>query len=156
VGYYLAFHAHLRPGDGVPFPGSDAAWNAKFSLTGQSTLGSFNRYIAQKGNIANGEAFNIADSPVTSWSTLWPRLANLWGLKGTEPVGHHGIPDAASWVLDNMDEVKGLEEKHSLKSGRLFKIPWRYFHWALNMPFDRYLDLTKSQQIGFGEHEEHE
>jgi hypothetical protein len=145
----------LEPGGEVPFPGSNAAWKAKFSLTGQSVLGNFNVHIARKQNVTNGEAFNIANKPVTSWDILWPQLASYWGLKGVAPIGHHGIPDAASWVLDNMDRVKGWEEKYSLKSGRLFKIPWRYFHWALSMPFDRYLDLTRCEQSGFEEHEEH-
>ncbi|CBX98948.1 hypothetical protein IAQ61_007442 [Plenodomus lingam] len=155
IGYYLAFHAYLTPGEEVPFPGSEAAWNAKFSLTGQGVLGNFNVHLACKNSIENGEAFNIANKPFTTWASLWPLLAGYWGLKGTAPVGHHGIPDAASWVLDNMDRVKGWEEKYSMKPGRLFKIPWRYFHWALNMPFDRYLDLTRCEQTGFQQHEEH-
>nr|AFK23380.1 progesterone 5-beta-reductase-like protein [Cordyceps militaris] len=148
VGAYLALYAHIHPAGSVPFPGTQESWKATFRFTGEELLGDFAVRLSEaKGTLSSGEAFNIAHSDVTSWSQLWPQLAQYWGLRG---VGPSDVKvDVQDWVISNVQGVREWEQMHRLQPNRLLKIPWRYFEWAVNMRTSRQMDLARAGTVGY-------
>ncbi|KAJ0303570.1 hypothetical protein COL516b_006575 [Colletotrichum fioriniae] len=72
----------------VPFPGSLRSYRATHTDTNQDVLSKMEIFAAvvNPEGCGGGRAFNVADGgAVTSWSQVWPRLCERFGLVGVAP-----------------------------------------------------------------------
>ncbi|KAL5337682.1 hypothetical protein BJX70DRAFT_389160 [Aspergillus crustosus] len=111
--------------------------------TSQDILAKMEIYAALNSDrYVSGEAYNIADGDVVSWSGVWPGLCEYFRLVGVEPSFIHGNKNA--W--DELVTESGLKQ-------RIFeKQNWRFVEFMLvDFDFDREYDLSKAREVGFDE-----
>ncbi|RAL06951.1 uncharacterized protein BO97DRAFT_409335 [Aspergillus homomorphus CBS 101889] len=75
----------------VPFPGVQAAADAKFSPVSSATLVRFMVFASLRpGQCGGGRLFNVADCEEVTYGELWGAIAGWFGLVGGKPVEVEG------------------------------------------------------------------
>lgn len=151
LGLFFSFYASREGlGAGVPYPGSQSAFNALYTNISQTTLAHFQIYASLHSSLTNGETINIGDEDSgVSWKQLWPDLASHFGLVGTEPNKSFNI---STYMQEHRDAWPEWVKKHGLKESALEGTDFRFLTMIMGMAtFDRQYDLGKARQMGFVE-----
>jgi nucleoside-diphosphate-sugar epimerase len=82
IGVYAAVLREL----GLPFrfPGKPGAYHALTQMTDSELLAHSSVWAATSGNCAN-EVYNVTNGDTFRWSSLWPRLADFFGMDMAQP-----------------------------------------------------------------------
>ncbi|MDH6235873.1 SDR family oxidoreductase [Cryobacterium sp. CG_9.6] len=146
----LSVYATICKELGLPmvFPGSDVQWNGITDVTDANLLA---EQIIWAGTNPAGEneAFNIANGDVFRWRTLWPQIAEHFG------VGWEGFVDAPRTLEVQMAGMENtwaaLADKNGLAETDLTRLAsWWHSDGDLGRTIECFTDMTKSRTAGFG------
>lgn len=153
LGLYLSLYLHLHGrGAEVKFPGTTESYSCQFGLVSQATLAKFHIHLATHGNsLISGEAFNIANGDVLTWSRLWPKLASEMGLVGVGPQDKQSAGSDFEWPFNNAAEIVTWEKKYNLQPGWGSKLSEVCFVNTMLPAVDRVMSLDKARALGFKE-----
>ncbi|KAK1716603.1 hypothetical protein BDP67DRAFT_488040 [Colletotrichum lupini] len=160
----------------VPFPGSLRSYRATHTDTNQDVLSKMEIFAAvvNPEGCGGGRAFNVADGgAVISWSVVWPRLCERFGLIGVAPPPPPPSSEAAidaeagtgtasgstapppsmkDFIAEHDDAWVALAREHGLDEGAAREYNWDFLHVMLvECDFDREYDLTRVREVGFEE-----
>ncbi|KAK1492282.1 hypothetical protein CCUS01_14064 [Colletotrichum cuscutae] len=160
----------------VPFPGSLRSYRATHTDTNQDVLSKMEIFAAvvNPEGCGGGRAFNVADGgAVISWSVVWPRLCERFGLIGVAPPPPPPSSEAAidaeagtgtasgstapppsmkDFIAGHDDAWVALAREHGLDEGAARGYNWDFLHVMLvKCDFDREYDLTRAREVGFRE-----
>ncbi|TKW57239.1 3-oxo-Delta-4,5-steroid 5-beta-reductase [Colletotrichum tanaceti] len=135
----------------VPFPGSEQGYHATHSDTFQDILSKMEIYAAvNTTECGNGGAFNVADGQVVSWSQVWPRLCEHFGLNGQGPVAQSA--SVADFLKTHEEIWIALAKEHGLEEHVISQYDWDFLYFMLvKVDFNREYDLSRSREVGFTE-----
>ncbi|GFP58591.1 hypothetical protein ACSS6W_005860 [Trichoderma asperelloides] len=159
LGIFLSFYADRerqssKPKKTIPYPGPLAAYNGHYTEIGQTTLARAHLFVSNLDGIANGEIYNVGDSPVTagsSWAEKWASICEMFGLEGVAPEETPTL-SVASYMTQHRDEWANFETKYGLTSGIIGRSSWEFMDVLTSLAvFDRHYDLTKITTAGFEE-----
>lgn len=145
---YLYKLVHGEGAD-VPFPGTTAGYDAKYTETSASTLARVGIHASLHPTEFRGKIFNVADSATHStMRERWPQLASWFGLKGVPPLDSSSAsdPKPGDFIRENQEKLKasGAKGVDIWNSGQLDS----YGYW---LTFDRQLSLKRLREAGFTE-----
>ncbi|KAK1547118.1 hypothetical protein CPAR01_01085 [Colletotrichum paranaense] len=160
----------------VPFPGSLRSYRATHTDTNQDVLSKMEIFAAvvNPEGCGGGRAFNVADGgAMISWSVVWPRLCERFGLIGVAPPppppsseaaidAEAGLgtasgstappPSMKDFIAEHDDAWVALAREHGLDEGAARGYNWDFLHVMLvECDFDREYDLTRAREVGFRE-----
>lgn len=145
----LAAYAALCRETGRPFtfPGSEQQWNG---LTDMSDAGQVAEHMiwATESPSAHDQALNIVDGDVFRWRWMWPRLAELLGVKAE---GFDGTPRPLEEQTEGMEEVwTRIAEREKLRETDLSRVA-SFWHTDgdLGRDIECLTDMTRSRLAGF-------
>lgn len=154
-GYSLAGHWavylyawKLVHGEGaeVPFPGSRAGWEAKYTETSTRVLARVAVWAAVNPEGVRGKVVNVADTGRPGcMAERWPEIAAWFGLKGVEPTEREEkmpsefIKEQEERLREEGAKGVGIWNAKMLDS---------YGYW---LTFDRHLSLERLRKAGFVE-----
>ncbi|MET0952369.1 MAG: SDR family oxidoreductase [Aeromicrobium sp.] len=134
---------------GLPFifPGSELQWNGLTDVTDADLLA---EQIIWAGTHEAGrdQAFNIANGDVFRWRSLWPRIAEHFGVPWE---GFAGAPRTLEQSMDGMAEVwRDIAARHELVESDLSRIAsWWHTDGDLGRTVESLTDMNKSRRAGF-------
>jgi hypothetical protein len=154
MGIYLSlWRAVYGEGSECSFPGTDKSWKALSQDSSSDMIARQTLYLSLSEKTEKGGAYNVADEIApSSWSTKWPVLCSLFGLKGTGPSSDP--PEIRKFIKENMDTWRTMEEKHGLQKGHADSekvIPGFEYFLMTQFNFDRQYDMSKMYGTGFKE-----
>ena len=154
---YLSLYHHVHgTGTRVPFPGTKAAWTAKWSGVSQDVLAKFLITLALREEEVGGQVYNIASraSP-TSWKEEWPALCNFFGLIGVEPSGEREGGGVRAFLEANRDEERKMKEEERLRKWRVEgkNDGVAFMEGVFGYPVDRQMSVRKAWEL-WGENRE--
>lgn len=157
-GYSLAGHwavylyaYKLVHGDGaeIPFPGTLAGYDSKYTETSASTLARVAIHASLRPGEFRETIFNVADSTVPStMRERWPQITSWFGLKGVSPLGS---ASASASDLKPSDFIKEHQERlrqSGVKSINIWN-PGQLDNYGYWLTFDRHLNLERLRGVGF-------
>lgn len=134
---------------GLPFvfPGSELQWNGLTDVTDADLLA---EQIIWAGthDAGHDQAFNIANGDVFRWRSLWPRIADHFGV---EHEGFEGEPRPLEDNLGDMAETwRAIAAKHDLVEADISRIAsWWHTDGDLGRDVESLTDMNKSRRAGF-------
>jgi nucleoside-diphosphate-sugar epimerase len=145
----LSVYAALCKELGQPFvfPGSEEQWNSLTDVT-DADLVAEQMVWATTDARGHNEAFNITNGDVFRWRSLWPRIADYFGL---EPVGYRDQIKALEHRMTGMDEVwERIASREGLVEPDISRLAsWWHTDGDLGRAIECVTDMTKSRQHGF-------
>jgi len=155
LGIYLTLYRVIEgEGSTIAFPGSVGAYNAKFVPASQDTIAKFSIYASlHLDSMGGGTAFNVGDrDEPTSWSTIWPTVCSIFGLRGIGPLIAAEQP--VDYIQEHWQEWENITHTYGLRAGfadnpLLNPLIFRFMAGLMN--FNRQLSLEKSHRAGFVE-----
>ena len=152
MGQTLAAQATLCRELGLPFvfPGSETQWNSITDMTDAGLLAEHMLWAATDSFTAN-EAFNVVNGDVFRWRSLWPRLAEYFGV---EPAGFDTLPrPLEEQMADMSDAWEKLAARHGLAEPNLQRLAsWWHTDADLGRNIEVLTDMSKSRLAGFTEY----
>lgn len=157
LGIFLSFYADRErqspePKMTIAYPGPPAVYNSHYTEIGQTTLARAHIFVSNLDGIANGEIYNVGDSPITAggtWAEKWASICGLFGLEGVAP-GDTPSLSVAKYMEEHREEWANFEAKYGLASGIIERTSWEFMDVLTSLPvFDRHYDLTKITTAGF-------
>jgi len=145
----LALYAAIRKAQGLPldFPGTQTGFHALYQSVDAGLLARAITWIVTTPACAN-RAFNVTNGDCFRWSTLWPGLAEFFGMApgavrttnlAGEMPGH-----AAVW--------QRVAHDHALARPSLFaEAVWSYADFNLGRGYDVLSSTVALRQTGFAE-----
>lgn len=150
VGAYAAICREL--GVAFDFPGAPGAFTALSEITDCSVLARFVFWCMTEPNAAD-RAFNITNGDLFRWSSLWPRLADYFGLR----PGIVRPMKLERWMADKGPVWHRIAERHGLRYADLADVAlWPYGDFVWNIDWDIVSSMTRARQAGFHEVEDTE
>ncbi len=129
------------------FPGSQTQWDGLTDVTDADLLA---EQILWAGTHEAGhdQAFNTANGDVFRWRTLWPHIADLFGIPwegfDTEP---RPLEDSMTGMQDTWHRIA---ERDGLSEPDLDRVAsWWHTDADLGRPFEALTDMNKSRSAGF-------
>ncbi|KAG7138989.1 Short chain dehydrogenase sirQ like protein [Verticillium longisporum] len=151
---YLALYRLHNESSGevkVPFPGSEAGFDALFTPVSGRTLGRISVHAALHPGECGEKILNMADrARPTTFRELWPGIAGWFGLVGVEPEADTTALKPGEYVEKHkhLFATRGLtdaaEKGVGAGSVQLDSVGW----W---LTFDRQLSLERLKATGFDE-----
>ncbi|KAF4450022.1 sirq protein [Fusarium austroafricanum] len=156
-GQYLSLYARNHRGQDsveVPFPGIEAAYNAKFTPVSTRILGEIAVYAALNQSNCGGKILNAADREApTTWSELWPKIVADFGMVGIGPVDQDTlIGDDKLKPGEYVSKYRHLFEDAGLPKGMTCGVGdghQQLDHVGTWLTFDRQLSLGRLRSVGF-------
>jgi hypothetical protein len=157
-GYSLAGHwaiylyaYKLVHGDGaeVPFPGTIAGYNSKYTETSASKLARVGIHASLHPDEFRERIFNVADNATPStMHERWPQIVSWFGLKGVAPLESASAsdPKPSDFIKEHQERLRqsGVKGVDIWNAGQLDS----YGYW---LTFDRHLSLERLGGTGFQE-----
>ncbi|QGG40614.1 SDR family oxidoreductase [Aeromicrobium yanjiei] len=129
------------------FPGSELQWNGLTDVTDADLLG---EQIIWAGTHEAGadQAFNIANGDVFRWRSLWPRIADHFGVPWE---GFDKEPRPLEQSMQGMaDAWRSIAQQHDLAEPDLDRIAsWWHTDSDLGRTVESLTDMNKSRRAGF-------
>ncbi len=145
----LSVYATLcrRTGEPFRFPGSETQWNGVTDVTDSDLLAEQLLWAATDP-AGRDQAFNIANGDVFRWRSLWPRIAEYFGVDWVgfegEPVPLEGRMDSAAADWAEIARENGLVESDV---NRLAS--WWHTDGDLGRNLECFTSMNKSREAGF-------
>ncbi|OED44374.1 hypothetical protein AB833_01705 [Chromatiales bacterium (ex Bugula neritina AB1)] len=132
-------------GAALDFPGPAQAYNSITQVTSLDLLARGISWMSCTGHCAN-HAFNITNTDIFRWSSLWPKLADAFSM----PVGTVRPMQLADVMADRQSLWMQLCRQSNLKQTRLNRIAnWGYLDATLTRTWDEILCHNKTRAMGF-------
>ncbi len=143
----IAVYAAIRKELGLPlaFPGS--AWSSFYQVTESAHLANAALWAATDARCAN-QAYNITNGDYFRWQHVWPRIAEVFGMKaaGPEPM------KLVEFMADKGSLWNTLKERENLKPYRFEElVAWPFGDYVFNCNWDVMTNVTMSRRHGFHE-----
>ncbi|HTU25007.1 MAG TPA: SDR family oxidoreductase [Pirellulales bacterium] len=145
----IAVYATLCRELGLPFryPGTAGAYRAIMEMTDSQLLAKASVWAAENDR-CDGEAFNITNGDFQRWESLWPRLAEFFGLECGTPLR---LP-LTQFMSDKEPLWRSIVAKHNLLDYSLGQAAaWPFAEAVFNIEYDVMSATTKARQFGFHE-----
>lgn len=143
----IGVYASLCKAQDLPltFPGPRAAFNAIYQATDAGLLSQALQW-AGGTDAARGEVFNITNGDLFRWSTLWPQIADLFGMAWGGP-SELKLADIRPGTDGTWNR---LVERHGLEPNRLDDlVSWPFADYVFGTTWDVMADTTKCRKAGF-------
>lgn len=149
----LAAYATICKETGRPFvfPGVPLAHRGVYDVVDARVLA---KQIAWASTTpeARNQAFNVANGDLFRWNWMWQQIADYFGL----PVAPY--PGKATPLVEQMANAagvwNGIVKKHGLRPYKVDELaPWWHTDADLSRPFEGFMDLSKSRELGFLEYQ---
>lgn len=152
---YLATYRQVNGAKAkVKFPGSEAGWKSKFNGCDQNLLGRFHVWLSTLGEKVNGQSYNVADNDETSWSYIFPKIAEWFDLEAVAPdSGEDGGAVAFEWWQNTGSKAYAeLAKEKGLKEMPMGEANWGFLRACTSFfTLDRQLDVSKVRALGWKE-----
>ena len=143
LGAYAAICREL--GAALDFPGPRGAYDSLTQLTTIELLARAITWMATEPACAN-EAFNVTNTDLFRWHTLWPKLAEAFGM----PLGSVRPLRLAEVMADRGELWRHMCARHGLVQPRLDRVAnWGYADATLERTWDEILSHNKARRLGF-------
>lgn len=151
IAIYLAVYKAVKgKGATVPFPGYEHGYHSKHTDAFQDILAKMEIFAAVNPKCGGGGVFNIGDGQTVSWSQVWPKLCEHFGLIGSGPVA--GSTPIEDFVKQHKDVWADLAKQHGLNGNLIEEQGWGHTRFMLvDFDFDRQYDLSRARSVGFNE-----
>lgn len=143
----IAVYAAIAKELGLPlcFPGKPGAYDSIYQVTESSHFAGAALWAATEPRAAN-QAYNITNGDYFRWRNVWPRIANVFGMKAGEvqtiSLTQHMADKAELWAH--------MTKKHSLKKFAFDQlVAWPFADYVFGADWDVMSDVTKSRLHGF-------
>jgi len=145
----IAVYAAISKELGLPlrFPGKPGAYGTIYQVTESSHFANAALWAATEKRAAN-QAYNITNGDYFRWSNVWPRIADVFGMK----VGDVQTISLTQQMADKADLWGAMTKKYGLKKfdfGQL--VAWPFADYVFGSDWDVMSDVTKSRLHGFQE-----
>ena len=145
----VAVYASVLKERGLPlkFPGTRHAFDAKTQFTWLPMLARSIEWMMSDPACAN-QAFNVVNGDSERWSTLWPAIADYFGMEcgGPEPEALSRFPENYADVWRHMVSV------HLLRQSELAALSqWAYGDYVFSPEWDVVSSMEKTRAHGFTE-----
>lgn len=145
----IAVYAAISKELGLPlrFPGKPGAYGTIYQVTASSHFANAALWAATEKRAAN-QAYNITNGDYFRWRNVWPRIADVFGMK----VGEVQTISLSQQMADKADLWTAMTKKHGLKKfdfGQL--VAWPFADYVFGSDWDVMSDVTKSRLHGFQE-----
>ena len=143
----IAVYAALSKELGQPlrFPGKPGAYDTIYQVTESAHFASAALWAATEPRCAN-QAYNITNGDYFRWRNVWPKIAQVFGMK----VGEVQTISLTQHMADKAGLWAQLTKKHGLRKiafDQLVAWPFADYVWAAD--WDVMSDVTKSRLHGF-------
>jgi nucleoside-diphosphate-sugar epimerase len=129
------------------FPGTDWCYRSLQSATDIGLLCRSIVHLSECEAAAN-TSFNVANGDVFSWSNLWPRVAQAFGLDYGSPQRY----SLADYMADKEPVWRRIVAKHGLRNIALKDlVAWSYGDFHFNKEGSDICSLVKLNQAGFSD-----
>ena len=145
----IAMYAAISKELGLPlkFPGLEAHYRAIYQVTDAGLLARAAIWAATTTACAN-QAFNITNGDYFRWESLWPRIADLFGMK-TGPVQ---TIDLVAFMADKAPLWERMVARHELMPIPFAKtVNWNFPNYVFKAAWDQMSDMTRARRLGFSE-----
>lgn len=145
----IAVYAAISKELGLPlrFPGKPGAYGTIYQVTESSHFANAALWAATEKRAAN-QAYNITNGDYFRWRNVWPRIADVFGMK----VGDVQTISLSQHMADKADLWAAMTTRHGLKKfdfGQL--VAWPFADYVFGSDWDVMSDVTKSRLHGFHE-----
>lgn len=145
----IAVYAAISKELGLPlrFPGKPGAYGTIYQVTESSHFANAALWAATEKRAAN-QAYNITNGDYFRWRNVWPRIADVFGMK----VGDVQTISLTKQMADKADLWGAMTKKYGLKKfdfGQL--VAWPFADYVFGSDWDVMSDVTKSRLHGFQE-----
>ena len=136
-----------RTGEVFRFPGSETQWNGVTDVTDSDLLAE-QLVWAATDPAGRDQAFNIANGDVFRWRTLWPRIAEHFGVKW---AGFENEPAPLENRMGHAAEVwREIAAEQGLAEGDVSRLAsWWHTDGDLGRNLECFTSMNKSREAGF-------
>ena len=129
----------------LDFPGSRGSFETLTEVTDARLLARAIAWMGTSESAANS-AFNITNGDVFRWSTLWPIIAEYFGVRCGAPRGFR----LASWMADKQPMWSDIVERNDLCEPNLARVAhWEFGDFVFAQDYDVISDLGRIRRAGF-------
>jgi nucleoside-diphosphate-sugar epimerase len=143
----IAVYAMISKALGLPlvFPGTETSYQSLYQVTDARILARATDWAGETPS-AEGEIFNITNGDYFRWSRMWPRLADMFGMKVGSPVPL----DLRRTMKDKGPVWDQLVARHGLKHYRFEDVAqWGFGDFIFKTPYDNITSTIKARRHGF-------
>jgi len=143
LGVYAAICRHL----GLPldFPGKPGAYRSLMELSEAEQVAQAIFWMC-RSPAARNQAFNVVNGDLFRWESVWPRIADHFGMK-TGSVRH--VP-LVQWMADKAVVWDAIVQAYGLQTRAMDEVAsWGFADFLLGCDFDVISSTTKIRQAGF-------
>lgn len=143
----LAVYAAISKELGLPlkFPGHENHFRSVYQVTDAGLLARAAHWAATTPACAN-MAFNITNGDFFRWESLWPRIADLFGMK----AGPVQTIDLAAFMSDKAPLWERMAAKYDLMRVPFGKaVNWGFGNYVFKATWDQMSDTTRARRLGF-------
>lgn len=145
----LAVYAAISKELGLPlkFPGLEGHYRSVYQVTDAGLLARAAHWAATTPACAN-QAFNITNGDFFRWESLWPRIADLFGMK----IGPVQSIDLIAFMADKAPLWERMAAKCDLMRVPFDKaVNWSFGNYVFKATWDQMSDTTRARKLGFTE-----
>ncbi len=126
------------------YPGTRKAYEKLFQLTDSRLLAKACEWAAID-DAARDQAFNVTNGDLFRWSSVWPKIAQLFQIEPGEPGGM----SLGDFMADKEGAWRTLVEKSALKPYSFKEIAsWPYGDYVFGTDYDVVSDTLKARRAG--------
>ena len=143
IAVYAAISKEL--GQPLRFPGKPGAYDTIYQVTESSHFASAALWAATEPRSAN-QAYNITNGDYFRWRNVWPRIAQVFGMK----VGDVQTISLTQHMADKAGLWAEITKKHGLRKIAFDQlVAWPFADYVFAADWDVMSDVTKSRLHGF-------
>lgn len=146
----IAVYASISKELGLPlrFPGSRESYDSLMEMTDAGLLARATVWAATNPGSAD-EAYNIANGDLFRWNTMWPTIADAFGLEVAPP-----LPLELATVMADKEPVwDRIVARHGLARHSYAEVSsWAFGDAVFSWDYDFFADGSKARRAGFHEY----
>lgn len=143
----IAVYASISKELGLPlrFPGSRGAYDSLMEMTDAGLLARATVWAAADAGTAN-QAYNIANGDLFRWNTMWPAIADFFGVAVAPP-----LPLELATVMADKEPIwERMVARHGLEPHSYAEVSsWPFGDAVFSWDYDFFADGSKARRAGF-------